>query len=192
MKEIVILGGPNGAGKTTAARKLLPKFSGIQEFLNADEFARAISPENPESAAFAAGRKLLERMKDLVAHNQSFGVETTLSGKSYLQLMKRCKQAGLRITLLFLWLPSPEAAIKRVARRVREGGHGLPPDVIRRRYYSGLSNLLRSYLQLADELEIYDNSLRRVRIARRAEGGMLVILDSKRWLKLQKAARCDQ
>lgn len=72
MKEIVILAGPNGAGKTTAARKLLPKFSGIQEFLNADEFARAISPENPESAAFAAGRRMLARMRELIARNQSF------------------------------------------------------------------------------------------------------------------------
>ena len=60
---LVILGGPNGAGKTTAARRLLPKFPSIQVFLNADEFMRAISPENPESAAFAAGRKMLARIK---------------------------------------------------------------------------------------------------------------------------------
>ena len=92
MKEIVILGGPNGAGKTTTARKLLPKFPNIQEFLNADEFARAISPLNPESAAFAAGRKLLERMRELVALDRSFGVETTLSGRSYLPLLKQCRK----------------------------------------------------------------------------------------------------
>lgn len=58
MKEIVILGGPNGAGKTTAARKLLPKIPSIKEFLNADEFARLLSPENPESVSFTAGRKM--------------------------------------------------------------------------------------------------------------------------------------
>lgn len=81
MREIVILGGPNGAGKTTAARKLLPKFSDVRVFLNADEFARAIAPDDPESAAFAAGRKMLETMRELVALNQSFGVETTLSGR---------------------------------------------------------------------------------------------------------------
>lgn len=91
MKEIVILGGPNGAGKTTAARKLLPKFSNVHEFLNADEFARAISPDNSEAATFAAGRKMLERMRDLIASNASFGVESTLSGKSYLRLFKECK-----------------------------------------------------------------------------------------------------
>ncbi len=79
MKEIVILTGPNGAGKTTAARRLLPKFSSIQDFLNADEFARAIFPQDSESAAFAAGRRMLMRMRELIARNQSFGFESTLS-----------------------------------------------------------------------------------------------------------------
>ncbi|MGA3335406.1 MAG: AAA family ATPase [Terracidiphilus sp.] len=192
MKEIVILAGPNGAGKTTTARKLLPKFPGIQEFLNADEFARAISPGDPESAAFAAGRRMLEHMRELVARNLSFGVETTLSGKSYLRFLKRCKQAGWRITLLYLWLPSPEAAIKRVARRVREGGHGVEPAVTRRRYYAGLSNFLRLYLPLADELEVYDNSVSHTRIAKRSEGGVLIVFDPRRWSKLKRASRCDR
>jgi predicted ABC-type ATPase len=191
MKEIVILAGPNGAGKTTAARKLLPRFSNIQEFLNADEFARAISPEDPGSAALAAGRRMLARMRELVARDHSFGLESTLSGRSYLSLLKRCKEAGWRITLLFLWLPSPEAAIMRVAQRVQEGGHGLPPEVVRRRYFAGLSNFLDLYLPFATELEVYDNSSRPARIARRAEGGELRILDPKRWSKLKRASQCD-
>lgn len=189
MKEIVILGGPNGAGKTTAARKLLPKFPSVREFLNADEFARVISPNDIDSAAFAAGRKMLERMRELVAMNRSFGFESTLSGRSYLRLLKGCKQKGWRITLLFLWLPSPEAAMKRVARRVREGGHGIPPETIRRRYYAGLANFLRLYLPLADEAEIYDNSSRQVRIAMRVEGRALRVLDPRRWAKLGRT--CD-
>lgn len=192
MKEIVILSGPNGAGKTTTARKLLPKFPSIQEFLNADEFARAISPLKPESSAFAAGRKLLERMRELVALDRSFGVETTLSGRSYLPLLKHCREAGWRITLLYLWLPSAEAAIDRVDQRVREGGHGISPEVIRRRYYSGLSNLMKLYLPLADELEVYDNSGKHVRIAKRNDGGTLLILDAKRWSKLKRLSKCGQ
>jgi len=191
VKEIVVLAGPNGAGKTTAAKRLLPKFPDIQEFLNADEIARAISPQDPQSAAFAAGRRLLEKMRGLVAGDRSFGVESTLSGRSYLPLLKRCKQSGWRITLLFLWLPSPEAAIERVARRVREGGHGLPPEVTRRRFFAGLSNLLRSYLPLADEMEIYDNSARRVLIAKRVEGGVIQVYDLKRWKKMKRDARCE-
>ena len=189
MKEIVILGGPNGAGKTTLARKLLPKFPGLSEFLNADEFARAICPESPESADFAAGRRMLERMRELIALNQSFGFESTLSGRSYLRLLRRCKQGGWRIVLLYLWLPSPVAAIERVAHRVREGGHGVSAETIRRRYFAGLANFINLYLPLADELEVYDNSARRAQIAKRVEGGILLILDSKRWSKLKRAAR---
>ena len=188
MKEIVILGGPTGAGKTTAAKKLLAKFPSVQEFLNADEFARVISPRNPESVAFAAGRKLLERMQELIAAGASFGLESTLSGKSYIRLLKACKLDGWRITILYLWLPSPEDAIERVARRVREGGHGIPPAVVRRRYLSGASNFVKLYLTLADEVEVYDNSFKRARIASRREGGVLQIWDSKRWSKLKRSA----
>lgn len=134
MKEIVILGGPNGAGKTTAAKKLLPRFPAVQEFLNADEFARAISPNDVERAAFAAGRKMLERMQELIVAGISFGLESTLSGRSYVRILKDCKRHGWRITMLYLWLPRPEDAVERVARRVQEGGHGVAPDVVRRRY----------------------------------------------------------
>lgn len=114
MKEIVILAGPNGAGKTTAAKKLLPNFPHVQEFLNADEFARVISPDNPESAAFAAGRKMLERMQELIASGASFGIESALSGRAYIRVLKECKRKGWRITILYLWLPRPEDAIERV------------------------------------------------------------------------------
>lgn len=191
MKDIILICGPNGAGKTTAAQKLLPKFPGVLDFLNADEFARMISPENVESAAFSAGRKMLQQMRKLIALDRSFAIESTLSGRSYLSLLKRCKQNGWRITLLFLWLPSPEVAVRRVAHRVQEGGHGIPAEAVRRRYFSGLRNLLNLYLPLADEAEIYDNSSRRVRIATRTEGGVLLVLDSDRWKKLKRVCNAS-
>ena len=187
MKEIVILGGPNGAGKTTAAKKLLSKFSEVEEFLNADEFARALSPENPESVGFAAGRNMLQRMRELIADSVSFGLESTLAGKSYAPILKACKLTGWRVTILYLWLPRPEDAIERVNHRVREGGHGVPPEVIRRRYFSGASNFLKLYLPLADELEVYDNSFKRARIASRREGGVIHIWDAKRWAAYEKS-----
>ena len=189
MKEIVILGGPNVAGKTTAAKKLLPKFPEVQEFLNADEFARAIAPDDPESAAFAAGRKMLDRMQELIASGTSFGIESTLSGRSYIRILENCKRAGWRITILYLWLPRVEDAIERVARRVKEGGHGIRPDVIRRRYLSGAKNFVKYYMELADELEVYDNSFKRARIASRTQGSVIAIRDAKRWSKLKRAAR---
>lgn len=189
-KEIFILGGPNGAGKTTAARVLLPGFLREYEFLNADEIARAISPENPETAAISAGRLLLERMRRLIQRKSSFALETTCAGKSYLNLFEQCKSTGWRITLLYLWLSSSELAVQRVAGRMAEGGHGIPPDVIRRRYESGAWNMRNLYLPLADEAEIYDNSLNpRILIAHKRTGQLLQIDDPGRWRRIEEVTR---
>ena len=99
MKEIVILGGPNGAGKTTTARVLLPEFFHLNSFLNADDVARYLAPWNVESAALAAGRLLVERMRALVQEGKSFALESTLSGKSYIPMLKDCRANGWRVAL---------------------------------------------------------------------------------------------
>jgi predicted ABC-type ATPase len=81
MKEILILGGPNGAGKTTVARVLLPVSFPMHEYLNADEIAREISPRNVDASAFAAGRLMIERMREFVSQGRSFAFETTCAGQ---------------------------------------------------------------------------------------------------------------
>jgi predicted ABC-type ATPase len=124
--EIIILGGPNGAGKTTAAQVVLPEEVQLREFVNADEIARGLSPFNPEGVAVTAGRLMLQRMQTLIRDRQSFAFETTCSGRAYIPLLRRCKAAGWRVTLVYLWLPSPQLALERVARRVRQGGHRIP------------------------------------------------------------------
>jgi predicted ABC-type ATPase len=190
VKEIVILGGPNGAGKTTAARMLLPALIQVHAFLNADEIAREICPEDVDSAALAAGREMLKRIQDYVRTGASFGLETTCSGRSYARLLERCKRDGWRITLLFLWISSPEIAVRRINRRVRQGGHNIPPNIVRRRYSAGLANLMALYLPLADEVEVYDNTGKgRVLIAEKRGGGRLRIHDATRWTKMKKAAQ---
>lgn len=189
MRDILLLGGPNGAGKTTTARVLIPEFLKLHEFLNADEFARSIASENIDTAAWAAGRRMLKRMRELVSQRASFGFETTCAGRSYLHLLRDCKEKGWRITLLYFWLRSPEQAIARVEHRVSQGGHAIPADVIRRRYYASVANMRKLYLPLADEAEIYDNSdWRRILIATRREGGVLAIRDMDRWRKIERTA----
>ena len=187
MKEIVILGGPNGAGKTTTARVLLPEFFHLNSFLNADDVARYLAPWNVESAALAAGRLLVERMRALVQEGKSFALESTLSGKSYIPMLKDCRANGWRVALYYFWLSSPEVSIARVARRVSQGGHHVPDDVIYRRFKTGLWNMRHLYLPLADTAAIYDNSgQRRILIADRESGRPLVVRDQDRWSRIEE------
>jgi predicted ABC-type ATPase len=189
-KDVVMIGGPNGAGKTTAATTLLPKELGIREFVNADEIARGLSPFNPEGSALAAGRLMIERIHELTQRGESFAFETTCSGRAHARTLAKCRDAGYRITLIFLWLPSAKEALKRVARRVAQGGHRIPKDVVIRRYAAGLKNLQQLYLSIADIAYIYDNTDEGgILIAERQPGQALVICDDRRWRRIVRANR---
>jgi predicted ABC-type ATPase len=189
-KEAVIIGGPNGAGKTTAAFDLLPKSLGILEFVNADEIARGLSPFDPEGVAIAAGRLMLDRIRSLIEAEQNFAFETTCASRGHARLLHALQASGYRRTLLFLWLPSPAAAMSRVARRIRAGGHRIPEDVIQRRYWAGLRNMRHLYLPLADVAVIYNNSDEsRSLIAEKNQGGPLIVHDKDRWNKIEEATR---
>jgi len=157
-KNLYIIAGCNGAGKTTASHTILPYVLDCREFVNADEIAKELAPFHPESVAFEAGRIMLNKIDALMEREESFSFETTLSAKSYHLLIKRAKERGFTVTLLFFWLRTIDLAKVRVATRVLEGGHNIPPDVIERRYKSGITNLFRIYLPLVDEWIVYDNS----------------------------------
>jgi len=188
LKDIIIIGGPNGAGKTWAAQELVPRELNIREFVNADDIARGLSPFNAEHAAVVAGRLMIERMRTLVRNGESFAFETTCAGRAYAPWLRDCKARGWRVLLLFLWLPTPEAALGRVARRVREGGHAIPRDVVIRRWKAGLANMRNLYLPLSDGAQIHDNSDgTRILIAERTPDVPLVVHDATRWAMIEKA-----
>lgn len=125
--RLYIIAGCNGAGKTTASFTVLPDALECREFVNADEIARGLSPFNPEEMAIEAGRLMLRRIQQLIAERRTFAIETTLATRSYRNTVRRAHAAGYEVILLFFWLPSPELAISRVAQRVRNGGHNIPP-----------------------------------------------------------------
>ena len=157
-KNLYIISGPNGAGKTTASYTVLPKILHCKEFVNADEIARGLSPFNPSGMAIEAGKLMLKRIDELLQKEESFSIETTLSTRSYFKLVETAHQKGYDVTLLYFWLKSPEQAIERVARRVSEGGHGIPQDIIVRRYWAGLNNLFNIYMPIVDSWMLVDNS----------------------------------
>jgi predicted ABC-type ATPase len=154
---LCILGGCNGAGKTTLARELLPRL-GLMRFLNADEIARGLSPLDPSLSAFRAGRLLLEEARSLIATKARFAIESTLSGKTHVALIREAKACGYRILLHYIVIGSATQAVERVALRVKLGGHHVPEEDVRRRFDRSRRHFPEDYLPLADEWVLWDNS----------------------------------
>jgi len=158
MPSLYIIAGPNGAGKTTFVRDFLRYDFVVLDFLNADEIARGLSPLAPERAQLEAGRIMLERVRRFVAEGRDFGMETTLSGRTYRNIFRDARERGYSIHLDFLILPDVEDSIRRVADRVKSGGHNVPEADLHRRFRLGLQNLLNLYRSLLTSWAVYDNS----------------------------------
>ena len=156
--NLYIIAGCNGAGKTTASFTILPEILNCKEFVNADEIAKGLSPFQPEKVSFEAGRIMLKRINELLETNQTFAFETTLATKSYKSKIVKAKKEKYNVTLLFFWLETVDLAIERVKTRVTEGGHNIETEVIKRRYINGIKNLFEIYLDITDEVLIFDNS----------------------------------
>lgn len=157
-KKVVMIAGPNGAGKTTFARSFLPAEAQCPRFINADLIAAGLSPFAPEAAAVRAGRLMLEEISLSVAREESFALETTLSGLSYLRHIHAWRAQGYHVSLFFLALPTAELALARVAERVKQGGHNIPPEVIARRFVAGRDNFESKYQQAVNAWALYDNA----------------------------------
>ena len=154
-KRLYIIAGCNGAGKTTATKQFLPAILNCRQWVNADEIAYGLSPLDPMKVANQAGRLMLERIQELLAQGETFAIETTLSTRSYRNLVLQAQGLGYEVDLRFFYLPSPQLAISRVAHRVKHGGHHVPDDIVTRRYYRGLQNLNEIFLPIVDKWTVY-------------------------------------
>lgn len=184
--HLYIIAGPNGAGKTTFAREFLPHYAECYEFINADLIAEGLSPFAATTAAFRAGRLMLEQIRLLGQRRLDFAFETTLSGKSYLPLLQKLKKEGYSLHLFYLWLPSVDLALARVADRVRLGGHNVPEAIVRRRFSKGLRNLFQLYRPLLNSWVILDNSTAAPRIIAGEDSGKLRIQNKEIYAMLSK------
>lgn len=157
-KNLYIIAGCNGAGKTTASYGILPALLNCKEFVNADEIARGLSPFQPETVSFEAGRIMLQRIDELLKKDTDFAFETTLATRSFKSLIATAHEKGYATNLLFFWLRHVGLAKARVAQRVLEGGHNIPEQVIERRYERGLKNLFDLYLPICTNVMVFENS----------------------------------
>ncbi len=167
-------------GKTTASYTLLPEMLGCRQFVNSDEFAKALSPFNPENASIEASRYMLLRIRVLLENKEDFGIETTLATRSLLKTAKKAQNEGYDVTLLYLWLNSPDLAVQRVKARVAAGGHNIPEETIRRRYRVGINYFFKDYAPVVDRWILADNTQPPFKVV--AEGGRerpLIIRDEE-------------
>ena len=181
-KQLYIIAGPNGAGKSSHARiTLLPDFLKVNEFVNADEIAKILSPHDPSKSAIRAARLMINRVDFLLSSRRSFALETTLSSKNYLRIIECAKSNGYEVNLLFLFLPNYEFAIDRVRNRVEKGGHNIEKDVVKRRFKRGLENI-GDYVRKVDMATFYDSSgSSLIEIANKFKGRFNIVSDDAKY-----------
>ena len=180
------IGGPNGAGKTTFARQFLPTV-GIEQFLNADSIAAGLSPLRPEAMAIPAARLLLKRWRELVAARTSFAFESTFSGRTYAPLLRNAKATGYIVKVNYLRLPGDNASLRRVRNRVRQGGHNVPTEDIRR-YLPSVRNFFELYLPLGDVTMLYEAASSPPRLVARWIGEFLEVYQPELYERIRQQA----
>ena len=188
MPRLYILCGCNGAGKTTASYTMLPEILDCREFVNSDEFAKSLSPFDPSTASVTASRFMLMRIQFLLEQGADFSIETTLATRSLVSVIRDARERGYKVSILYLWVQSPEIAIRRVRDRVNHGGHNIPEDVLRRRYRMGIKYLFNTYIPLCDRWVLVDNTTSPFSVIAEGSSGRLVIKDEDKFNKINSLA----
>jgi predicted ABC-type ATPase len=186
MPKLYIIAGPNGAGKTTFAKEFLPNYVKCSNFVNADLIALGLSPFSPSNVNIKAGKLLLSEIDNFIDHKDDFAFETTLAGKTYVNLIKETKSKGYFVHIFFLWIPNMYLAKERIKQRVKQGGHHVPDADVKRRLDRSLKNFLDLYMPLADAWDIFDNSGAEPRLVVKCNEKGLQIIDKahyERWIK---------
>lgn len=187
---LTIIGGANGSGKTTVARELVAERKTV--YLGADDIAREINPNDLSAAAIEAARIFSRRFDEYLESRTSLIVESTLAGMSLRKYNEKAWRMDYRISLLFIYLDSPELCIQRVAARVAKGGHDVPAEDIRRRFDRSNRNFWNFYKESADIWSLFSNADGNLVQTTFFDGETILILDDERyqkWLKMVKTQK---
>ena len=181
-KIYTLFAGVNGAGKTTIYRTM--GFDENENRVNADEILAASGGDwSNQKDQIKAGREALIRLNSFIKQGISFNQESTLTGQTILRTIEKVKENGFLVNLYYIGLDSPELAIERVKSRVASGGHGIPEDVIRKRYEASLDMLTR-VPPLCDFVVVYDNSKAYNKVAIYKDDSWTLYNEGCSWFKL--------
>ncbi|MFD0672248.1 zeta toxin family protein [Cohnella sp. GCM10027633] len=164
-----VFAGNNGSGKSTI-RNLIVDRLGISVNIDPDALARGIDSVHPESRKVTAGKEAIKLSRECIHNGRDFSIETTLAGGNAIRLMRDAKMNGFEVTMFYVGLGDYHLNIERVAVRVKNGGHHIPSEDIKRRHDTTIQNLL-AQLHLIDHLIVIDNSQSEGRIILGADHG---------------------
>jgi len=155
-KTLYIIAGANGSGKTTFAMT----YSQLKSlyFINADEIAKEYDPNDLEKHKIKVGKEFFRQVKVYTEEKEeSFILETTLSGKYLEKIISKAKQKKFTIVLIYLFLDDDTENILRVKNRVLNGGHNIPTEDIKRRYIRSRKLFMSLYKNIVDKYLIFYN-----------------------------------
>jgi predicted ABC-type ATPase len=188
MPTLYIIAGPNGVGKTTFANRYLPDEAKQLEFVNVDLIAKGLSPFDPDSLSIEAGKIALRRIRELIASKTGFTWETTMSGRTAVGWLREARNAGYILKAYFLWVRHPETTIRRIHQRVTEGGHNIPEETSRRRFFKTIQNFFEIYRPIMHSWKLFQNEFPGPRLVAVEKNARLVLRDRVGFAEIQKEA----
>ena len=178
-KNVMVIAGPNGSGKTTFVSEYL-RDSEVSVYIGADAIAERLvsSPEEMDSVKIQAGRLFIQEIQRLIQSGTDFIVEVTLAGKGFVRTISQLKRAGYTVTIVFIFLKSPETSVARVRNRVEAGGHHVPTEDVVRRFYRSKYNFWHTYRNLVDEWHLFYNSAEHPQEVASGEGDEVTVINN--------------
>jgi predicted ABC-type ATPase len=189
-KELLVVGGPNGAGKSTFVASYLAQQS--WPYLCADLIATEFGHLDVVAQQVEAGREFIRRSEAQLACDEDFIIESTLSGRTLKNYLGRARDAGFKLTIVFIYLDSADTCVGRVQARVRGGGHNVPEDDIRRRFLRSCRNFWHFYREIADFWYVIYNSSGDFRRIASGEPSVTSILDAKAFGEFQQLVQGNE
>jgi len=165
-KKLFILAGPNGSGKSTLYRKLIGKYKALSKlpFVNPDDIAKEIfgdflpnGSKESNQKMLNAGKEAIRRRKQFLNDGISFGLETTFSGNSEIQLINDALQKDYDLYIVYIALSDPLLNVQRVRARVQNKGHFVDPAIVVRRYHKSMQQIIEVAPKVK-ALYLFDNS----------------------------------
>lgn len=156
---LIVVAGPNGSGKTSITEQIRQhQWAEHAEYINPDELAQSLYGDwNDKENQLKAARHCEALREQYLREGKSLIFETVLSAPDKLDYIMRAYQAGYFVRMFFVCTESPLINIRRISKRVEEGGHDVDAQKVIDRYHKSIVQgaVISAFV---DRAYLYDNS----------------------------------